>query len=200
MILSGKTVGFALTGSHCTFAQILPVIQQFVDQGAKVIPILSEAVAETDTRFGKAKDWTDKIEQITQHRCITTIVGAEPIGPKGLLDILVIAPCSGNTLSKLANAITDTPVLMAAKAHLRNQRPVVLAVSTNDGLGLNGVNIGRLLAIKNIFMVPFGQDDPYNKRNSLVADMEQIVPTVEKALRNEQIQPVIIEVFNKSKK
>ncbi len=197
MNLSGKTVGFALTGSHCTFEQIIPVIQAMVDKGASVIPIVSEAVLTTDTRFGKAEDWIGTIERITRQKCITTIAGAEPVGPKKLLDVLVIAPCSGNTISKLANAITDTPVLMAAKAQMRNQRPVVLAISTNDGLGLNGVNIGRLWAVKNIYMVPFGQDDPSNKTTSLVADMRQIVNTVEAALDKKQLQPMVIEVYNR---
>ena len=197
MKLSGKTVGFALTGSHCTFASITPIIKNIVDEGAKVIPIVSDSVSTTDTRFGKAKEWLENIETITQQKCINSVVNAEPIGPNNLLDILVIAPCTGNTISKLANAITDSPVLMATKAHLRNQRPIVLAISTNDGLGLNGVNIGRLCAVKNIYMVPFGQDDPYNKANSLVADVKQIIPTIEQALENKQIQPVIIENYIK---
>ncbi|OEH85870.1 dipicolinate synthase subunit B [Desulfuribacillus stibiiarsenatis] len=199
MKFAGKTIGFALTGSHCTFAQIMPIIQNLVDEGARIIPIISESVKNTDTRFGKSKDWISQVESITNEKCISTIVGAEPIGPKKILDGLVIAPCTGNTISKLANAITDSPVLMAAKAHLRNQKPLIIAVSTNDGLGLNGANIGRICAIKNIFMVPFGQDDPINKANSLVADMEQIAQTIELALEYKQIQPVIIEVFNKNK-
>lgn len=199
MDFTGKTIGFALTGSHCTFKQIMPIVEQLKNMGATIIPYITDSVLTTDTRFGKAKDWQKQMEDITGNPCISTIVEAEPVGPKGLLDVLVIAPCSGNTLSKLANAITDSAVLMAAKAQLRNQRPVVLAVSTNDGLGLNGVNIGRLCAIKNIFMVPFGQDDPYSKANSLVADMDQILPTIASALEYKQIQPVIIEVFNKRK-
>ncbi|OEF98658.1 dipicolinate synthase subunit B [Desulfuribacillus alkaliarsenatis] len=199
MDVSGKTIGFAFTGSHCTFAKIMPILKELKNRGAEVIPIITESVKDTDTRFGKAADWIKEIEQITNNKCISTIVDAEPVGPKALLDVLVIAPCSGNTIGKLANAITDTAVLMATKAQLRNQRPVVIAVSTNDGLGLNGVNIGRLCAIKNIFMVPFGQDDPINKENSIVADMSMIIPTIEKALEYKQIQPVIVEVFSKKK-
>ncbi|MFV9509800.1 dipicolinate synthase subunit B [Tepidibacillus sp. LV47] len=195
MDLKGKTIGFGLTGSHCTFAEVIPVIQILVDAGANVIPILSYAVQTTDTRFGKALDWQKKLKDITGNDMITTIVDAEPIGPKGLLDVMVIAPATGNTISKLANAITDSPVLMAAKGQLRNQKPVVVAVSTNDGLGLNGMNIGKLLATKNIFLVPFGQDSPMKKPNSLVARMDLIKETCEAALENRQIQPVLIERF-----
>lgn len=195
MELSGKTIGFGLTGSHCTFAEVMPVIQSFIDQGANVIPIVSNNVQSTDTRFGKAVDWQSQLIEITGNKIISTIVEAEPIGPKSLLDIMVIAPATGNSISKLANAITDTPVLMATKAQLRNLKPVVLAVSTNDGLGLNSVNIGKLLATKNIFLVPFGQDYPQTKPNSLVARMELILDTCKFALENKQIQPVIIEKF-----
>lgn len=195
MNLKGKTVGFGLTGSHCTFAEVIPEIKRFVDEGAKVIPIVSISTKTTDTRFGKADDWLKQITEITGNRVIDTIVDAEPIGPKGILDIMVIAPATGNTISKLANAITDTPVLMAAKAQLRNLKPVVIAVSTNDGLGLNGTNIGRLLATKNIYLAPFGQDAPYNKPNSLVARMDLIKETCEFALENKQIQPLLIEKY-----
>ncbi|TCS82998.1 dipicolinate synthase subunit B [Tepidibacillus fermentans] len=195
MDLKGKTIGFGLTGSHCTFAEVMPEVQKLVNAGANVIPIISYAVQTTDTRFGRTLDWQKQLKDITGNEIIATIVEAEPIGPKGLLDIMVIAPATGNTISKLANAITDSPVLMAAKGQLRNQKPVVVAVSTNDGLGLNGVNIGRLLATKNIFFVPFGQDSPMKKPNSLVARMELIKETCEEALEYRQLHPVLVEKF-----
>jgi len=153
---------------------------------------MSENAQKTDTRFGKAQDFIKELEQITGNPLINSIDTAEPIGPKALLDILVIAPCTGNTLGKLANGITDTCVTMAAKAHLRNGRPVVIAVSTNDGLGANAKNIGLLLNTKNIYFVPFGQDDPQKKCNSEVAHMDMIIPTIENALQGKQIQPVLV--------
>lgn len=195
MKLIGKTIGLGLTGSHCTFAEIIPQINRLVTEGATVIPIISDNARSTDTRFGKASEWVRQIRELTGHEFITTIVEAEPIGPKGLLDLMVIAPATGNTISKLANAITDTPVLMAAKAQLRNLKPVVLAVSTNDGLGLNSVNIGRLLSTKNIYLLPFGQDSPFSKPNSLVAKMDLLIETCELALENKQIQPLLIERY-----
>lgn len=195
MKLTGKTVGLGLTGSHCTFSEVLPEINKLISEGATVIPIISDNARNTDTRFGKASDWLKKIKELTGQELITTIVEAEPIGPKGLLDLMVIAPATGNTISKLANAITDTPVLMAAKAQLRNLKPVVLAVSTNDGLGLNSVNIGKLLSTKNIYLLPFGQDSPFNKPNSLVAKMDLLIETCELALENKQIQPLLIERY-----
>ncbi len=196
MKLKGKTIGYGLTGSHCTFSEVMPEIQRLVDDGANVVPIISNSVKFTDTRFGKTVDWQKQIREITGNEIISTIVDAEPIGPKNLLDLMVIAPATGNTVSKLANAITDSPVLMATKAQLRNLKPVVIAISTNDGLGLNGVNIGKLLATKNIFLVPYGQDSPFKKPNSLVARMELLKETCELALDYKQIQPVIIEKFN----
>ena len=195
MKLKGKNIGFGLTGSHCTFAEVMPEIETLVNEGANVIPIVTHSVQTTDTRFGKSEDWLQRLKDITGNELINTIVEADPIGPKGLLDIMVIAPATGNTISKLANAITDSPVLMAAKAQLRNLRPVVVAVSTNDGLGLNGMNISRLQASKNIFMVPYGQDSPFKKPNSLVAQMNLIKETCEAALDNIQFQPVIIEKY-----
>src|SRR5690606_28553694 len=151
---SDKTVGFALSGSHCTFDEVMPQIQRFVDAGAKVIPIISQSLLTTDTRFGKAEDWRKQLKERTGNDIISSIVEAEPLGPNKTLDVLVIAPCTGNTVSKLANAMTESAVLMAAKAQLRNLRPVVIAISTNDGLGLNMVNIARLMATKNIYFVP----------------------------------------------
>lgn len=191
----GKTVGYAVTGSHCTFAEVMPQIQRFVDAGAEVVPIISQSVMLTDTRFGKSEDWRKQLQDITGRDIISTIVDAEPLGPSKLLDVLAIAPCTGNTTSKLANAMTDSPVLMAAKAQLRNERPVVIAVSTNDGLGFNLANIAKLIVAKNIYFVPFGQDSPAGKPNSLVAKMELIPETCYAALSGEQLQPLIIEKF-----
>ena len=186
------TIGFAFTGSYCTFSKILPAVKTLVDEGIGVLPIFSERSAMTDTRFGKADDFIKKIEEITDKKAICTIEDAEPIGPKKLIDVLVIAPCTGNTIAKLANGIADTCVTLAAKSHLRNNRPIVIAVSTNDGLGGNAVNIGKLLARKNIYLVPFGQDDCTQKENSLVADFNLILPTVEAALSHKQLQPLLI--------
>src|SRR6478672_7308897 len=192
----GKTVGYAITGSHCTFEEVMPVISRFVAEGANVIPIISNSVLTTDTRFGTAQNWQKQLKDITGNDIISTIVEAEPLGPSKLLDVLVIAPCTGNTTSKLANAMTDSPVLMAAKAQMRNQRPLVLAISTNDGLGLNAANIAKLLITKNIYFVPYGQDAPMVKPNSLVARMDLIMPTCENALQGKQFQPLLIERFN----
>jgi dipicolinate synthase subunit B len=190
------TVGYALTGSHCTLEEVMPQIQRFVDSGAKVIPIVSHSVQTTDTRFGNAEDWRRQLLDITGNEIIDSIVKAEPLGPSKLLDVMVIAPCTGNTTSKLANALTESPVLMAAKAQMRNQRPLVLAISTNDGLGLNMANIAKLMIAKNIYFVPFGQDAPRAKPNSLVARMDLIPETCEAALQGKQLQPLLIERFN----
>lgn len=192
----GKTVGYALSGSHCTFAEVMPQIQRFIDAGANVIPIVSNTIMTTDTRFGKSADWQQKLKDLTGNELVSTIVQAEPLGPAKLIDVLVIAPCTGNTTSKLANAMTDGPVLMAAKSQMRNQRPVVLAVSTNDGLGLNAANIAKLLAAKYIYFVPFGQDDPIRKPNSLVARMDLILEAAEAALEGKQLQPMLVERYN----
>lgn len=166
MRLKDVRVGFAVTGSHCTLDEVMVQLENLVREGAIVYPIVSAAVDGTDTRFGQAKKWKDFLERVTGNSIINSIVGAEPIGPGKLLDVVVVAPCTGNTLAKLANGITDGPVLMAVKAHLRNQRPVVLAVSTNDGLGMNARNLGVLLNAKNVYLVPFGQDNPVVKPNS----------------------------------
>lgn len=185
-------IGFAMCGSFCTFSRVTEEIARLVNAGYDVLPILSQTAYTTDTRFGTAQDWIDKIETICKTPIIHTIAGAEPIGPKALLDALVIAPCTGNTLAKLACGITDSSVTMAAKAHLRNERPVVVAVSTNDGLGLNAKNIGTLSSSRHFYFVPFGQDDPQKKTKSLVADMTQILPTLESALVGVQLQPMLI--------
>lgn len=185
-------VGFALTGSYCTFSKAIRALEEVKKQYGVVLPILSENSAATDTRFGTAESHRAELARICGRPPITTICQAEPIGPKQLLDVLVIAPCTGNTLGKLANGITDTAVTMSAKAHLRNGRPLILAVSTNDGLSVSLRNIGDLAMRKQIYLVPFGQDDPENKPNSLVADMTLIPQTIEAALEGRQIQPMLL--------
>ena len=188
-----NTVGFALCGSFCTFKKVIPQMKRLVDEGYKVIPIMSHTAYNTDTRFGKAKDFNDEIEKICKEEIIHTITGAEPIGPKELLDALVIAPCTGNTLGKLANGISDTSVTLATKAHLRNQRPVIIAVSTNDALGASAKNIGLLMNSKNIYFVPMEQDDYINKPNSIVADFKYIPDTVREVLATkQQPQPILL--------
>lgn len=191
--MEGLTVGFAVTGSFCTIEQVLEQMQQLVDMGNKVIPIVSFSVANTDTRFGSAEYFNNRMKEITGVEPIKTIEAAEPIGPKGLLDVLVVSPCTGNTLSKLANAVTDTPVTMACKAHLRNQRPVIIAVSTNDGLAANAKNLGSLLNTKYVYFVPFGQDSPLNKSTSLIADFKLTKDTIEQALKGIQLQPLLLK-------
>ncbi|WP_077300108.1 dipicolinate synthase subunit B [Virgibacillus pantothenticus] len=192
MNLTGKRIGFGLTGSHCTYDQVFPQLEKLMELGAEVVPIVTYTVRTTDTKFGDAEDHMEKIASITGKDIITTMPEAEPLGPKMPLDCMVIAPLTGNSLSKLANALTDSPVLMAAKATMRNQKPVVVGVSTNDALGLNGVNLMRLMASKFIYFIPYGQDDPYLKPNSLVAKMELLPETVEAALEFKQLQPVIV--------
>lgn len=189
-------IGFALTGSFCTFTRILEVIRGLNDAGADIHPIFSKNVSEMDSRFWKSREFIAKVQEITGRQGIFTIQEAEPIGPKGYLDVMVIAPCTGNTMAKLAAGITDTPVLMAAKAHLRNEKPLIIAVSTNDALGMNLKNIGLLMNTKNIYFVPFGQDDCIKKPLSLVAHMEAIPETIEAALNRKQVQPVVRE-YNK---
>lgn len=193
MKFDGLKIGFAITGSHCTLSEIIKVMQRLVEEGADVTTIISYSIESMDTRFGTAKEWDHQFQEITQKETIQTIPDAEPIGPKKMFDCVVIAPCTGNTLAKLANGIIDTPVLMAAKSHLRNQKPVVLAISTNDGLGLNARNIGTLLITKNIYLVPFGQDNPQVKANSLVAHMDKVPETILMACAGKQIQPVLLD-------
>lgn len=186
-------VGFALTGSFCTFQQVITQLEQIASHpNWEVIPIMSPNAYQTDTRFGQAETFRQRIEAICGHEILHTIVQAEPIGPKKLLDVMVVAPCTGNTLGKLANGITDTCVTLAVKAHLRNARPVVLAVSTNDALANAGKNIGTLLNCKNIFFVPMRQDNAFDKPTSVVADFTQLVPSIESALANRQLQPLLL--------
>lgn len=191
-----KVVGFAMCGSFCTFSAVIPQMETLKKLNYDIVPIMSTASYTTDTRFGKASDFIDKVEKICGNRVIHTIKDAEPIGPKGMFDILVIAPCTGNTLGKLANGINDTPVTMAAKSHLRNARPMIVAVSTNDALSTAAKNIGTLLNYRNIYFVPMSQDDSEKKPRSIVADFKQIPKTVDLALKGKQIQPIVKGEFS----
>lgn len=184
--------GFALCGSFCTFSKVIPQIKALKEKGIDIYPIMSEVSYSTDTRFGKSEDFVKEIEEICSRKVISTVKDAEPIGPKKMLDILIIAPCTGNTLAKLALGLADTSVTLAAKAHLRNARPVLIGVSTNDALGNAAKNIGSLMNYKNIFFIPMRQDDPEGKPNSIVADFTQTYEAMNKALKYKQIQPMII--------
>lgn len=190
--LQGKRIGFGFTGSHHSHQEVFPQVEKLIAQKADVIPIISNTVKQIDTKFGKASEHIKKIEEMTNRQVISTIPEAEPFGPKEPLDCMVIAPLTGNSLSKLANAITDSAVLMAAKATLRNQKPIVLGVTTNDALGFNGVNLMKLLNSKNIYFIPFGQDNPFSKPNSLVAKWDYLIETVHFSLEHKQIQPIIV--------
>lgn len=192
MELKNLNVGLGITGSFCNFKEVKSVIEQLkLQEVKKIIPIVSYSTKDYDTRFYKSKDFVKMLEETTDNKVIDTIVKAEPIGPKNLVDIIIVCPCTGNTLAKLAHGITDTPVLMAIKSHLRNNKPVVLGVSTNDGLGKSLQNIAILMETKNIFFIPFRQDDCIAKPKSLVLDYTYIIDTLKKAINYEQIQPVI---------
>ena len=184
-------VGFAMTGSYCTFSKVMKEVEALAP-AYELIPILSDNAAVTDSRFGRAEEFQAMLERFTGRRVITAIPEAEPIGPRKLLDVLVIAPCTGNTIAKLANGIADTTVTLAAKSHLRNGRPIVVAVSTNDGLAGNAGNIGKLMARKHFYFVPFRQDDPVGKPASLVAEFGLLQETIEAAARGSQLQPVLL--------
>lgn len=184
-------IGFAITGSFCTHKAILESIKTLVANGHNVYPIISAATMQTNTRFGTAQDFVAMLTTITNHPPINDIVGAEPTGPQNLFDAIILAPCTGNTLAKVALGINDSAVTMAIKAHVRNNKPVIIGLSTNDGLGLNLKNVATLLPSKNFFFVPFGQDDPVNKPKSLVADWKQIETTLLLALEGKQIQPIL---------
>jgi len=190
--LKSVRIGMVLTGSHCTIDEVMVEVENLKKEGALVTPILSYSVDQTDNRFYRTADLKKRLQELTGAGIINSIVGAEPIGPQKLLDLVIVAPCTGNTMAKLANGITDTPALMAVKAHLRNQRPVVIGVSTNDGLGLNAKNLGILMATKNIYFIPFRQDNPVEKPNSIVADMKLMVDTAIAALQGKQLQPVLL--------
>lgn len=184
-------IGLGITGSFCNFKYIKEVIYSLQDEGANVIPIVSENVKSLDTRFYKSKDFLEMLKSTTKNKVISSIVEAEPIGPKNMLDILVICPCTGNTLAKIANGITDSTILMAIKSHIRKNKPVVIGISTNDGLGAAFENIGKVINTKNFYFVPFSQDDPVNKPKSLVLDYSYILDTIKEALENRQIQPIL---------
>lgn len=192
MTISGKNVGVALTGSYCTFDKVFPQIERLVKENANVYTIFSERSQSTDTRFGTADGFLERAKAVTGKEPITTIVEAEKLGPNNLLDIMVIAPCTGNTLAKMANAITDSSVLMAAKGLLRNNKPVVFALSTNDALSNNLKNIGYLINAKNVYFVPLGQDNYKGKPYSMVAHFDLILPTLEEALEGRQLQPLML--------
>lgn len=184
-------LGLAICGSYCTFDKILPIAESLTE-AYELTAVMSENAAETDTRFGCAETVKKRLAEITGKEVICTIAGAEPVGPQKLFDVMAIAPCTGNTLAKLACGIADSAVTMACKAHLRNGRPAVIAVSTNDALGANAKNIGELLNRKNIFFVPFGQDDPKGKPTSMISELSLLRETVEAALEGKQLQPVIL--------
>lgn len=188
-----KNVGVAICGSFCTHAKIIDIIKQMIEKGYEVTPIVTNVVATTDTRFGTAKDFIGKLENLCNKNVVKTIVDAEPLGPNNMIDVLVIAPCTGNTLSKLAQAITDNAVLMTAKAHMRNNKPVVVGISSNDSLGINMENIAKLVATKNVYFVPFGQDDFEKKPKSLICDWNLIIDTMLLAFDNVQIQPMLLK-------
>ncbi len=192
MDAKGIKLGFAFTGSFCTLRVVTDALYKVKEKGYDIFPIMSEAVYSTDTRFGKCKDYIEEIENICGRKIIATVPMAEPIGPKKLIDALLIAPCTGNTLGKIAQGIYDGCVPLAAKATLRNNAPVIIAPSTNDGLSSSLKNIGLLLNSKNIYFVPFGQDDPIGKNNSLVAKWDYIIPAVEDALSGKQFQPILM--------
>ncbi|MTI94481.1 MAG: dipicolinate synthase subunit B [Firmicutes bacterium] len=189
--MKDKRIGFGITGSHCTLEKIIGPMQKLIDDGNEVWPIVSPSVRDCDTRFGTARHWLEQIESICQRPVIENIVTAEPVGPKLNLDIMVLAPCTGNTIAKLALGITDTAVTMAAKAQLRNRRPVLLAIATNDGLAANAKNIGLLMDKKHVYFVPFGQDDPVGKPTSVVAHFDLLLKAMEAALAEQQIQPLL---------
>ena len=194
--MNNINIGFALCGSFCTFSEVIAEMKKLSDKGYNIFPIMSFNAYHTDTRFGKAEEHIRRIEEICGKKIISTIPDAEPIGPKKMLDILVIEPCTGNTLAKLANGITDTPVTLAAKSHLRNNRPLLIAVSTNDALSGSAKNIGKLMNIKNIYFIPFSQDNPLGKPRSVIADFGKTEDAILHAIKNEQIQPIIDSRFS----
>ena len=195
-MLEGKRIGLGITASHCTYEDVVPKIKSLTDAGATVVPIITSSVLHAATRFGTGEEWIEKIEKLAGEKVVSSIVEAEPFGPKNPLDCMIIAPMTGNSISKFANAATDSPVLMAAKATLRNGSPVVLGISTNDALGLNGMNIMKLLNAKNVYFIPFGQDDPINKPTSMISDFDKMLETVHYAITyKKQFQPIIIQYF-----
>lgn len=191
MRLDGKTIGWAFSGSHHTMPLILPVVREACRRGAGVVPVLSATLATTTTKHGAPDDWIGALAEITGRMPLTSIPEVEPFGPGKTCDVVVLAPCTGNSLAKLANALSDSAPLMACKSQLRNARPVVLALSTNDGLGLNARNLATILNTRHVYLVPLGQDAPHTKPNSLVSHLDLLLATVECALEGEQLQPVL---------
>ncbi len=192
MEIKDKNIGFCMTGSFCTFSKVFPVIEKMVEDGANITPIISKSVDDNDTRFIKVAELKRFLRLTTGKHARSGIVEVEPIGPKKLLDLLIVAPCTGNTMAKIANGISDTAVTLAVKSHLRNGRPVLIALASNDALSCNAKNLGQLLNMRNIYFVPMGQDDFLNKRTSVVADMEKIIESALMALEEKQIQPIFI--------
>jgi dipicolinate synthase subunit B len=192
MLLNNLKIGLGITGSFCTFSKVPSLIENLIKEGASVLPIMSYNAYNFDTRFGDAKDFIENVEKLCGNKVISTIQDAEPIGPRSMIDIMVIFPCTGNTLAKITNGITDTPVLMATKSHLRNQKPVLIGISSNDILSQNAKNLGMLLNTKNMFFIPFKQDDPEKKPNSMVCDINLAIPSIVKAMEYKQIQPVLV--------
>ena len=186
------TLGYAMTGSFCTLDKSIVEMSRLAADGYDILPVMSENVYTVSTRFGKARDIVTKVESIAGKSVIHTVSGSEPIGPKRMCDALLVAPCTGNTLSKIALGITDTPVTMAVKSQLRIGAPVVLCLASNDALGASAENLGRLLNRKNVYFVPMRQDDPENKPNSLVARFELIPECVKTALEGKQLQPIFL--------
>ena len=191
MKLAGRRIGFGLTCSYCTIPDGLEEMKRLRDEGAELFPIAAPVIFQTDTKFGKGEEVYKAVVEIAGRQPWQTMVEVEPIGPKKLLDVMVVAPCSGTTLARLALGLSSTPVALACKAQLRNNRPVVLAIATNDGLGANLINLGLMMNRRSIYFVPFGQDDPERKPKSLVANLELLIPTILQALRGEQLQPVL---------
>lgn len=186
-------IGLCITGSFCTYEKILEEIDVLLNAGHNVLPIVTREVMTTDTRFGKAKDFLNKLKAKTGHEIVTNIVEAEPLGPKGAIDVLCVAPCTGNTLSKLSNGISDDAVTMSCKAHMRNYKPLVIAISTNDGLGINMMSLAKLMNEKNVYFVPFTQDNPTAKPKSLISNYDLLLKTIESASHGEQLQPVLLK-------
>lgn len=193
MRLKNVKIAFALTGSYCVFDKAIPQVEVLVNEGADVYPIVSYAVASTDTRYGKAQDFMSELTRITGKPVIQTIVDTEPLGVVYPIDIVVVSPCTGNSLSKLCDGSTDSPALMAAKGIFRNHKPVVIGIATNDGLGISAKSLGSLLTTRNVFFIPFGQDNYINKPDSLVAKFEYTLPTVVEALKGNQLQPLLVQ-------
>ena len=192
-MLKNLKIGLGITGSFCNFSKIKPEIDMLKESGVQeILPIVSYSVIEETNRFSSPEKIITMLKEETENEIIDTLSKAEPLGPKDMVDVLVIAPCTGNTLAKFAQGVTDTPVLMALKSHIRNNKPVVLGVSTNDGLGANGENITKLLNMKNIYLIPVKQDDPDKKPKSLVYDYTKMIDTIEQAMDNKQIEPVLL--------